>query len=266
LSWEGGAVNLAGVILATLVGVSSPPTTLPTVGMEGSIQINLPGTRLEAKPVVEKSPLVLRIASAKVGKESGFYDLRYIGLVPGQHDLKQYLVRVDGSSTDDLPAIPVRVSGLLPEHDTGQLTPAAIAPWPFLGGYKVTMIIAAVLWLLLLIPLILMGRKHRVQQIAAATQRPLTLADRLRPLLERAAKGGLSADEKATIERLLLRHWQRKLSLSDTDPSDAIVTLRKHPEAGQLLRCLEDWLHRRPESSNSSVNITALLQPYTTEA
>jgi hypothetical protein len=128
------------------------------------------------------------------------------------------------------------------------------------------MIVVSVLWLLLLVPLILTGRKRRVEQIAATTVRPPTLADRLRPLLERAARGQLSSDEKASIERLLLGHWQHQLSLADTDPSDAIVALRKHPQAGQLLRCLEDWLHRRPESKPADIDIGTLLQPYATQA
>jgi len=39
-----------------------------------------------------------------------------------------------------------------------------------------------------------------------------------------------------------------------------LVDLREHPDAGPLLRGLEDWLHR-PEP-RESVDVGALLAPY----
>jgi hypothetical protein len=205
----------------------------------------------------------LRIASvdaAVTGKM--YYDLRYIGLVPGDHDLRDYLVRADGSSTADLPAIPVIVSHLLPENHNGQLSPTPATRWPFFGGYRIAITAAIAAWLLMLVPLILARRKHRVTSIVATSSRAPTLADRLRPLIERAAQGSLSIDEKAALERMMLNHWQRRLSLGDRSPSESIAALRDHPDAGKLLRSLEDWLHRPPSASRSDPNIAVLLEPY----
>src|SRR5215207_10420027 len=99
-------------VFASLAAAAAPsPTTMPTVGVEGKVELALPGSLLQAKPVTDKAPLLLRIASTQPSarQQDLWYDLRYIGLVPGAHDLKNFLVRADGSSTADLPSIPVAV-------------------------------------------------------------------------------------------------------------------------------------------------------------
>ena len=232
----------------------------PTVGMEGRETVTLPGTRLEAKPVDEKSPIALRIASSVETAEGILYDLRYQGFVPGKHDLKNYLVRADGSPMTNVPPIPVEIVPVLPPDHRGELIPEQVKSLPFLGGYAITMGIAAGVWVLLLIPILLIGRKKKVEA-AAPTERPLTLADRLRPLVEEATTGKLSADRQAELERLLLWHWRTKLNLADTDVAQAIITLRRHEQAGALLRALEGWLHRPPGSAHN-IDVAAVLAPY----
>jgi len=79
-------------------------------------------------------------------------------------------------------------------------------------------------------------------------------------LIERAAAGELSADQKAELERLLITHWQQRLNLSQTGANELIVRLRQHPEAGELLGALENWLHRPP--GRGEVKLDQLLAPY----
>jgi hypothetical protein len=232
----------------------------PTIGMEGRRLITLPGTRLEAKPFGEKTPLALRIASATETSEGIAYDLRYMGFVPGKHDLKNYLVRADGSSMANLPSISVEVVPVLPPDHNGRLVPEQAKPLPFLGGYKLLMAAAITLWLLLLIPILMIGRQRKARDVEQ-TARPLTLADRLRPLVEQAAAGKLPPDRQAELERLLLWHWRQKLNLADTDAGPAILQLRQHSEAGALLRALETWLHR-PPGATQNIDVAAVLAPY----
>jgi hypothetical protein len=222
----------------------------------------LPGTLLQAKPVKDKAPLLLRIASTQPAprREDVWYDLRYMGLVPGAHDLKNYLVRVDGSSSADLPTIQVAVLGLLPEDHKGELVRNAGARWPFFGGYRIIMIAVAVLWFALLFPLIFVGRRKRVKAAAPPPPRK-TFADRLRPLIDQASRGTLSIEEKGKLERMLLWYWQQRLDLTADSPADAIAALRRHDQAGELLRALEQWLHRRP-GSMTTIDVNALLAPY----
>jgi len=232
----------------------------PTVGMEGHVQIMLPGTLLEAKPVEPRAKLLLRVADARPHGTFFDYDLRYIGFVPGKYDLRDYLARKDGSSTNDLPKIPVEVTGLLPVKHRGELVPQETRALPSLGSYKATLVAVAIVWAALFVPLWLTGRKAKGVEPPKVQTKPLALADRLRPLVTQALEGKLSRDELAQLERMLLNYWHEKLGLRETGMAEAVQQLRQHPEGGALLRELENWLHRPPGSAN--VNINTLLAPY----
>ena len=70
----------------------------------------------------------------------------------------------------------------------------------------------------------------------------------------------LSASQQAQLERLLLTHWRQRLGLENVEATEAMPRLREHPDAGALLRALEDWLHRRP--GTVKVDVEAMLAPY----
>ena len=250
--------SLLAVILL-ITGVSANPPRGPTVGMEGKVEVVIPGSRLEAKPVDDKAPLVVRIASATPQDDATTYDVRYIGLVPGNYDLKHYLLRVDGSTNVRIPPIPVTVLGVLPENHKGELADPGGSPLRFLGAYKWAIIAVGALWLATLYPLIFAKRK-RAAVIVDTAPPPPTLADRLQPLVQQAAEGKLSTEGKGQLERLLLSHWRERLQLADASMVDALTRLRQHREAGALLRALEDWLHRPPGTAN--VDVAAVLAPY----
>src|SRR5688500_841871 len=110
------------------------------------------------------------------------------------------------------------------------------------------------------VPLIFYRRKKRAQIVAPPPVRK-TVADRLRPLIDQAARGTLTIEEKGKLERMLLWYWQQRLDLTSDSPAEAIAALRRHEQAGELLRALEQWLHRRPESA-VTVDVNALLAPY----
>ena len=114
----------------------------PTVGAPGRIdQVVLPGTELAAKPINERSPMVVRIMEVYPHGDAFRYDLQFVGLEPGDFDLSNWLVRRDDSSTDDLPPIPVTIRSLLPP---GQVEPNQLETgWiPKLGGYRQVMVLA----------------------------------------------------------------------------------------------------------------------------
>jgi hypothetical protein len=250
------------ILCLSSFAVQSETTTSapPTVGMEGHVQIMVPGTLLEARPVEPKGKLLLRVADARPHGTLFDYDLRYIGLVPGKYDLRNYLTRKDGSGTNDLPNIPVAVVGLLPEKHRGELVAQDVRKLPSLGGYKATLLAVAVVWALLFVPLWLNRRKPKAIELPKTETKPLTLADRLRPLVARAVEGKLSRDELAQLERMLLNYWREKLGLREEGMAESVQKLREHPEGGALLREMENWLHRPPGSTKVDVN--ALLAPY----
>jgi hypothetical protein len=267
---------LGGIVLsivlcgqsAELVSNAPAPTTnasivnrqseIPTVGMEGRVEVVLPGTALEPKPFEHKGRLIVRIAETRPRGDSIWYDFRYTGLVPGNYDLRGYLQRPDGSTTNNLPPIPVRVAPLLPETHNGLLVEPRASPLGRLGGYTTLMIVTAVVWALLFIPLVWRHRKKAAPAVVAPPEP--TFAQRLRPLVEQAAAGTLSGDGQAQLERMLLNYWRDRLALGTMDMAQAIGKLRDHPEAGELLRALESWLHR--PAGSAAVDVAAVLKPY----
>jgi hypothetical protein len=246
-------------LLCVSVSLWFPPSLLATtVGLPAKIKQVLPGSELEVKPLVDRrSPVVMRIVSAEEMGDGFRYEIEYTGLEPGKFDLREYLQRKDRTSTADLPAMWVTIRSVLPP---GQVKPhdleAKGSPW--LGGYRLMLIIGGVLWLAGVVAILLVGRRREKQKQAAA--RPLTLADRLRPLVEAAVAGRRDTVRLAELERTLIVYWTRRLHLDACKPADALTVLRGQPEAGPLLQQLEIWLHHpRP---SSKINVGDLLAPY----
>jgi hypothetical protein len=249
---------VALLFLPALAALADEPRT-STVGMPARIeQLLLPGTELEARPLIDrKSPIVLRIEASFRHGDSYRYDLVYYGLDPGDYDLRDYLRRKDGSQASELPPIPVTIKSVLPP---GQVEPTklGLGLLPRLGGYWLALAGGGVLWIAGLLAILLVGRRRR--RTAAEESRPRTLAERLRPLVEEAAAGRLPHERLAELERLLLAWWRKRLRLEEERPAAAIAALRQHPEAGGLLSQLEAWLHQ--PASHAAVDVAALLKPY----
>ena len=233
-----------------------------TVGMPARIeQLVLPGPELEVRPIDDRrAPIVVRIVEAFRHGSAFRYDIVYYGLEPGPFDLKKWLRRKDGSSTDDLPEIRVMIEPLLPP---GQLEPhrLSLGSSPWLGGYRLLMVIGGLVWLGGRAAFALLGRLKGVDS-AAAPARGVTLADRLRPLVNSAVAGELSPGQHAELERLLIGYWRRRLKLEQEVPARLIGLLRNHDEAGPLLRRLEDWLHRPAGTPGPESTSPQLLEPY----
>ena len=245
---------------ASLPGALAPrPAT--TVGMPAKIeQLVLPGSELEAKPIEDRrTPVVLRIVNSYVHGSAFRYDIVYYGLEPGEFDLKDSVRRKDGSPITDLPSIPVKIEPVLPP---GQIEPhrLALAPSPYLGGYRLLLVAGALVWTAGLVAILLAGRRKRDQAILAAIK-PVTLADRLKPLVEKALAGTLNQGQHAELERLLIGYWRKRLKLERCAPAEFMPLLRDHDEAGPLFLRLEDWLHR-PAGTAEPVDLSALLEPY----
>ncbi|HXG09961.1 MAG TPA: hypothetical protein VNK04_09245 [Gemmataceae bacterium] len=229
-----------------------------TVGMAARIdQVVLPGPELEVRPLSDRSPLVLRIAEVYPHGTAFRYSFVYYGLEPGTFDLRDYLRRKDGSSTADLPPLRVEIQSVLPP---GQIepNPLAMRPSPVLGGYRLLLVGVGILWVAGLLAILLVGRRKK--RDAGAAARPLTVADRLRPLVEKALAGKLTPSQLAELERALLAFWRRRLRLENARPAEAMTLLRAHQEAGPLLAQLEAWLHRPGTAAH--VDVAALLRPY----
>lgn len=251
---------LSLVTLIFLVYADEPVREV-SVGMTGTIEgIVLNGTELEAKPYDDrKTSILLRVISrGNVGTEHR-YDLEYQGFDPGSYDLRNYLRRKDGTSTSDLPKLPIKVLAIRPP---GQVVPHELETdqgfW--LGGYRWWLLGGFLLWCFGLFCIVYYGfwpKRQTAAQIAAA---PASLADRLRPLVENAMTGKSTPEELAWLERCLLAWWRQKLGTDPQAIQQGTEAFRQHAEAGPLLQQLELWLHR--PGSRDQVDVANLLEPY----
>jgi len=178
-----------------VIGQSANP---PTVGMEGQLDVALPLTGLITKPGDHRAPLVLRIADTQPHGTFTRYDLRYVGRVPGPHDLRDYLFTAEGELATNLPALKVTVHGLLPKPHSGWLEEEAHHAPTLFSGYRGILIVIGALWVVAFFVIRRIDRKPKPATPAAETTAEPTFAERLRPLVERAAAGQLTAAEKAT--------------------------------------------------------------------
>jgi hypothetical protein len=245
----------------TAGGASSVTRSLPeaNVGVQVAVaDLVLPGAELEPVPVDDATPVIIRVDAVSPHGSDLRYDLVCSGLEPGEFDLRRFLRRKDGSSTDDLPELLFRVNGLLPP---GQMEPhplqAARLPW--LGGYRSLLLMGGLLWSAALVWLLMPRKPQRAPESQQAAA-PETLADRLRPLVTDAIQGRVSPARLAELERALVQYWRRRLSLDGLSPAESIAALRAHPEASPLLVQLESWLHR--PGGDRQININELLEPY----
>lgn len=235
-----------------------PPES--SVGIPARIeQVVLPGTELQAAPWDDRrAPVVAQVLAVFPHGDAFRYDLEFIGLEPGEHNLCDYLRRKDGGSTADLPPLLIRVSSALP---AGQVLPNALdaAGTDRLGGYRALFIVGGVVWFAGLAAILFYKSKPAAahSQLSAA---PATLADRLRPLVEAASRGELQPGQHALLEGMLLAYWRRRLGLERMKSSEAISELRRHPDAGELLRQLDAWLHA--PTPPVDVDVARMLVPY----
>lgn len=258
-------MRLAGILLlAVCTGFACGAETdapRPTVGMTGKLEgVVLPGSELEPKPLTDRlQPVVVQWMSAAQQSDGSFrYDIGYHTLEPGTFDLRNYLRRKDGTPTSDLPPIPVTITPIRPPGHA-DINSVTLAQTPKVGGYRTRMIALSVVWIVGFVVIVasfffLRRKKVAVEEVSS------TLADRLRPLVERAAMGQLPSPELAELERALFALWRGRLDLNYVDPTTAMNSLRAHSEAGPLLMKLEEWLHNPGE--DKSVDVASLLAPY----
>ena len=261
-------VNRIGLLLllvfaAQLCAQELAPLKETTVGMPGRLEgVVLPGPELVAVKIEDrKKPVVLRIIQTYPHGTDFRYDLEYYGLDPGTHDLRDYLRRKDGQPlSGNVKPLPVKV---VPVRPPGQVQPneLEIDKTPGLGGYRWIMIGFVAVWGVGLLAIVtwMLAPLFRSKRVVAGVHK-VSLADRLRPLVQGAINGKLSHEELGKLERGLLALWRKRLNLEAAEPAVAIAKLRTHPDAGPLLGQLEEWLHK--PGPQAPVDVPTLLAPY----
>jgi hypothetical protein len=249
------------LLILPVVPVVAGETSSRPIGIEGRATAVLPGKEYRPRPLDDRTELILRIESlGPLTNGQCRYEFSYIALEHGSYNLTDYLMRPDGTRPDELGLIPIQVRSTLPEDHDGQLSAYAPRPFPWIGGYRMFLGMLGVAWAGGIVGLALAFRKKRVPVVVPIVPGQPSFADRLRPLVEAAAAGKLGPDGQAQLERLMMGYWREKLRLPEMSMSDALLRLKADVQAGELLRALERWLHRRGSVPLSEV--AAVLEPY----
>jgi len=228
--------------------------------MEGVYYLRTQGPTLEARPVEEDAPVVLRVADVVEDGSSMIYELRYFGMQPGTYDLRDSLQRVDGQPLTGLEPMKIAVCSVLPDDHNGQLDELLALGLPGAWPYRAMLIALAALWAVPFGWAVASRLGRRRQAPKAAPVKELTLADQLRPLVEAAVAGKLSTENQARLERLLIAHWRTQLDLAGCTTAEALARMREHPGSAELLVALERWLHEPP--GRHEVDVAEVLRPY----
>jgi hypothetical protein len=257
--------SLAFVVIAVLAAVSfvraanSPATR--NLGIEGVSNMVLPRGDYQARPMDDRSELLLNVQSVEPADAGGFrYKIQYMGMEPGEYSLAEFLMRPDGSRPEEIKDFRLHVRAELPEDHNGQLEQMSAAPFPFIGGYRIFLGFLGLLWVAGIVMFIRSYRKKKVVTVEAVVVLEPGFAERIRPLVESAAAGTITLEDQTLLERLLMGFWREKLELTEPRVAEAVLLLKQHPVAGELLRAMERWLHRPGGSSAAEIN--PLLEPY----
>ena len=214
-----------------------------TIGVEGQRIIEIAGPQLIAAPFTPGDALSVRIASAERTKDGFRCDIRYMAIGPGEHNIGESLVGIDGKAPAARPEFNVSVAALIPEKYSGQLFATSNSKIDLHTTYTLLMSLAWTLWAVLLLPLIFYGRDWRRRTVVARPEPSIT--ERLRALLKQAASTNLTPARQADVEQLLPAFWSRRLNLSEERLSETIEQLRQHPQAGPQWSSVEQWFHAR---------------------
>lgn len=255
---------LAAVACAQDALESGGVRTVVKRGLTGEIMFTYDGPALQADPHQDLSaPMLLRLERSE--SDPTLYTARFIGSIKGDYDLRSLVVHVDGSMADDLEPIMVHVVSDLPAGMETDLFDAADLDVQLESGYVRTAILIGLAWLF--VPMIVIVRRlmrRKTAAEAAVEPPPPTLAEQLRPLVEALANRQLSVREQGRLELLLYHYWDERLHPRPTDMAECIRRVREHPEAGELLRMVEGWLHRPEGHAHKPDRLDDLLEPYRT--
>lgn len=252
-------VLLVLVAAAAIVAIRWQRGSAVTIGVEGQRTIEIAGPKLIAAPFTPGDALSVRIANVETIQDGYRYDIRYMAFGPGEHDIGKSLVDPAGKRPEPQPEFAVSVAALIPEKYSGELFATKPSSIDLHTNYSLLMTLAWGSWLALLIPLIWYGRDWSRRTVTAPPEPSFT--ERLRSLLQQAAKSDLTPQQQADLEQLLLAFWSQRLNLSQQRLSETIEQLRKHPQAGPQWNSVERWFHSR-SSPTSTVAARQLLQEF----
>ena len=244
-SWRGRLlVGLAlSVVLAAVWWLLRDDDSIKVpLGVEQAAIITYAGPGLVVKPFRYGVAVNVRIAQVTEREGMKVYDVRYLVNREGEHDLTQYLMSDDGTVLSGLPSFKIQGDPKLSkelEARVKETEDIGIQVW---GHYRATLWALLLFWIGWLFLLIFWKRPR--QPVVVAPKPPLTVAEQLQVLLVELEQGGLTAEQKARLEMLLLRSWREGLAPVDAPMAEVLAAVARAETTGEALVRLQRWLHR----------------------
>jgi len=212
------------------------------LGVEQAAIITYGGPGLLVKPFRYGVAVNVRIAQVTEREGMKVYDVRYLVNREGEHDLSEYLMSDDGTVLSGLPSFKIQGDPKLSkelEARVKETEDIGIQVW---GHYRATLWALLVFWIGWLFLLIFWKRPRK--PVVVAPKPPLTVAEQLQILLGGLEQGGLTAEQKARLEMLLLRRWREGLVPADAPMAEVLAAVARGEGTGEALVRLQRWLHR----------------------
>ena len=227
------------------------------LGVEQAAIITYSGPGLVVKPFRYGVAVNVRIAQVTEHAGAKVYDVRYLVNREGEHDLIEYLMSDDGTALSGLPSFKVKGDPKLSKELEARVKETEDIGIEVRGHYQATLVALAVFWVAWLFVLIFWRRPKK--PVVVAAKPPLTAAEQLRHLLGELEQGGLSAEQKARLEMLLLRCWREGLVPADAPMAEVLAAIARGQGTGEALDHLQRWLHR-PGSGVADAEIAQIIR------
>ena len=255
--WLLGSLALSAVLAAVWWLLREDDSLKVPLGVEQAAIITYGGPGLLVKPFRYGVAVNVRIAQVTEREGMKVYDVRYLVNREGVHDLSEYLMSDDGAALRGLPSFKIqgdpRLSKEL-EARVKETEDIGIQVW---GHYRATLWALGVFWIGWLLLLIFWRRPRK--PVVVPAKPPLTVAEQLQVLLGELEQGGLSAEQKARLEMLLLRCWREGLVPADAPMADVLAAIARGERTGEALGRLQRWLHR-PGSGVADAEIIEIIR------
>ena len=256
-AWLLRGLAVLAVIVAAWWFLQQEDNLKVPLGVEQAAIITYSGPGLIVKPFRYGVAVNVRIAQVTDHAGAKVYDVRYLVNREGEHDLIDYLMSDNGSALSGLPSFKVKGDPKLSKELEARVKETEDIGIEVRGHYQATLVALAVFWIAWLFALIFWRRPKKPVVIPAKP--PLTLAAQLRQLLGELEQGGLSAEQKARLEMLLLRCWREGLVPADAPMADALAAIARGECTGEALDHLQRWLHR-PGSGVADAEIAQIIR------
>jgi hypothetical protein len=255
--WLVRGLAVLAVVVATWWFLQEEDNLKVPLGVEQAAIISYSGPGLIVKPFRYGVAVNVRIAQVTEHAGAKVYDVRYLVNREGEHDLIEYLMSDNGTALSGLPSFKVKGDPKLSKELEARVKETEDIGIEVRGHYQATLVALAVFWVAWLFVLIFWRRPKK--PVVAPVKPALTLVEQLSQLLGELEQGGLSAEQKARLEMLLLRCWREGLVPADAPMAEVLAAIARGQGTGEALDHLQRWLHR-PGSGVADAEIAQLIR------